>query len=67
MKVSLSAIQAPLIDPVLVPPSASRTSQSTVIKYPFNIPRSHTDRSDLPISLDISFDLPPSKDFRETL
>ena len=31
------------------------------------IPRLHTARRDLPINLDISFDLPPSKDFLEIL
>jgi len=39
VKVSFKAIQAPLIDAVLVPPSASRTSQSTVKEYPLIIPK----------------------------
>ena len=55
------------MEAVLVPPSASKTSQSTVNEYPFIIPKLQTALKDLPINLEISLDLPDSNDFLEIL
>ena len=55
------------MEAVLVPPSASKTSQSTVNEYPFIIPKLQTALKDLPINLEISLDLPDSNDFLENM